>query len=113
MGEVLPLTRSNSLTWRSSPLPQGERAQKQPPLPAVWADSPRSLCIEGELLAFRQRYLERVQRHRHQPVITDDADQIDHAGLAQFFLRALEHRVGYAPRRQQLCRKVVDRLLVR
>src|SRR3954471_5471287 len=73
---------------------------------------PALLQIKRELLSFGQRYLERVERHRDQPVVADDADQIDHAGLAQLLLRVFERCARHAPRGQQFGRKIVDRLLV-
>ena len=46
--------------------------------------------------AFGQRHAKDVKRHRYQHVVAEDADQLDHAGIAEQFMHASVGGVAYA-----------------
>src|SRR5205823_13111494 len=65
------------------------------------------LHIERRFLALGEWNLERIQRHRHQAVVADDADQIDHAGEPD--LRSEEHTSELQSLAYLVCRLLLEK----
>src|SRR5262249_5363143 len=77
-----------------------------------FSSRPALLLLKRKRLIRRRRHPEHVEDHRYQHVVAEDADKLDHAGLAEQVAHAREGLIPDAARLIELLDEVVDRALV-
>src|SRR5262245_3522711 len=77
-----------------------------------FSSRPALLLLKRKRLIRRRRHPEHVEDHRYQHVVAEDADKLDHAGLAEQVAHAREGLIPDAARLVELLDEVVDGALV-
>src|SRR5579885_2036990 len=72
----------------------------------------RPQVLKGIFVRIRDRNLERVDRHRDQRVIAENADELDETAAAQQTLGEIVRRLRDAALRNELASELVDRFFI-